>query len=81
MYLYVCIRVFTESSGNCNYHNDQHGFPTSCGVKERGLTERTVDRTLLLLAAISVLYRLRSRFGGGAAEPNGTAKASVGAWG
>lgn len=38
--------------------------------------------TLLLLAAISVLYRLRNRFGGGAVEPKGTtAKASAGALG
>jgi hypothetical protein len=36
--------------------------------------------TLLLLAAISVLYRLRNRFGGGAAEPNGAAKVSAWVW-
>ena len=39
-----------------------------------------VDMTLLLLAAISVLYRLRNRFGGGIVEPKGAAKASTGAW-
>lgn len=45
-----------------------------------GLTDRMVDMTLLLLAAISVLYRLRNRFGGGIVEPKGTMMASAGAW-
>jgi hypothetical protein len=47
---------------------------------EEELTVRIVDMTLLLLAAISVLYRLRNRFGGGAAEPNGAVKVSAWAW-
>ena len=55
------MRVLTESNGYYN-HSDQHMLFQGHRLT-MGLTAKKVERILLLLAAISVLYCFRNRLG------------------